>query len=232
MFPTTIGIPGRNLSLAAAVTAFTALAENGGLAPGGRCSPGDRDHAELVERVELDYRHVNPPGRSIGDWDTYDSELRTPDGDLVATLTGTGRILYQRSRDGHVMMYYRERLEFPDGTAQTAGWIDASEIIKGVAQRFPVVGTGGALSGTIGIRGFRPTPDNPHSRYESSLVLRSLPPGTTAPTSPEELDLLLTLLGALIGPQVNPEPESGRLEAPPVSTDLSSTTSAVRSHLA
>ncbi|MGW8668359.1 allene oxide cyclase barrel-like domain-containing protein [Streptomyces niveus] len=171
-------------------------------------------HEGLVEHVSLDYREVDPPGRGLGDWDTYESVIETAEGEHVATLHGTGRILYERSRDGHMMMYYREKLTFPDGTAETAGWLDGTAIIGGAWQRFPVIGTGGAQSGKLGIRSFRPTPEAPHARYDSNLLLTHTKHLDGAVDSPEALDRLLALLGSLICPAVNPETDSGRLEPP------------------
>ncbi|MEU4173866.1 hypothetical protein [Streptomyces sp. NPDC026589] len=207
---TTFHLPRNAADLAETARDFAALASDATAA-----DRADTDVLEeLVEHVTLDYRKVDPPGRSLGDWDTYESVITTSDDRPVATLQGTGRILYERSHDGHMMMYYREKLTFPDGTAETAGWLDGTAIMGGAWQRFPLVGTSGAQLGRLGIRSFRPTPEQPHALYQSNLLLTGSKHVESVTRTPEELDLLLALLGPFVCPAVNPATESGRLEPP------------------
>ncbi|MGW0604790.1 allene oxide cyclase barrel-like domain-containing protein [Streptomyces sp. NPDC002640] len=210
---TTFALPGHSSALAALAASFVDLARS---AASAEPAAGGQDFVlweDLTEHVDLDYRFANPPVHGPGDWDTYDSTFVTADGEHVGSLKGTGRILYERSADAHLMMYYREEITFPDGTAQTAGWVDGTAILGGAWQRFPIVGTGGRYEGMIGLRSFQPSREAPHSRYHSHLVLREVG-GGFRPSTAEELDSVLSLLGAFVGPAVNPPTASGRLEPP------------------
>ncbi|MGV9661149.1 allene oxide cyclase barrel-like domain-containing protein [Streptomyces koyangensis] len=206
-------LPAHSPALAALVPEFLDLAR---AAASGDPAAEERDLAvweNLTEHVSLDYRFANPPVHGPGDWDTYDSRFVDPAGVEIGTLQGTGRILYERSSDAHLMMYYREQLTFPDGTAQTAGWVDGTAILGGAWQRFPILGSGGRYGSMIGLRSFQPTPEAPHSLYRTHLVLREIPGGHGL-TDPEEIDAALSLLGAFVGPSVNPATGNGRLEPP------------------
>jgi hypothetical protein len=117
--------------------------------PGGDCF-AILNHTEVCD---LDYRAVVAGELNAGDTDTYTCELLdAEDENVIARNVGVSWKTHNRTSDGHLLSYYRERFTFDDGIVETAGWIDIDAIEGGAWQSLHAVGITGAYHGKVGVR--------------------------------------------------------------------------------
>jgi len=131
-----------------------------------------RDLTEKVVRYES--TNPDPTGRTptIDDFATVDLEIFASDGGLLGRTSGAGRMLYRQEPDGGFIAYFGERIELLDGNVVRAGGlVDDARLTEGEFATFPAAVVEGPLRGAIGYRQFRPTVQDSHTVYESSIVL-------------------------------------------------------------
>ncbi|KNB50308.1 hypothetical protein AC230_23785 [Streptomyces caatingaensis] len=124
----------------------------------------------LAEHADIRF-HVagTPAGPTVGDHNSHTDKLADASGTVLGTITGSGWKIYERPSDGHVLSYYREEIEFADGTIQTSGWMDSTAVWAGEWQTLHAVGTGGAYLGLIGVRQIRQ--EIPRELFRANIVL-------------------------------------------------------------
>ncbi|MET7425978.1 hypothetical protein [Dactylosporangium sp. NPDC005555] len=123
----------------------------------------------LTELVNLRYEGNSPDTPEVGDADSYDTVLLDGEGNKVGTLTGRGKVSYQRPGDGHVMIHYTEELVLPDGTVSIDGWIDGNDIQAGHWVTLAATGASGPYKGWTGVRMLRIK--EPHKVMDAAIFL-------------------------------------------------------------
>jgi hypothetical protein len=135
----------------------SAGASTGGASTGGASTGGTgackvlTGLTDLV--VKMDFRDAAPPGPSVGDVGVYETKLVDADGKVIAFANGTGRILYNRESDGHLIVYYDDEYKFEDGSRVRAiGVSDVNSIAAGGVATQAAHGTAGGYRDYYGTR--------------------------------------------------------------------------------
>jgi len=123
----------------------------------------------LAENADIQFHAASPIRPSVGDHNSHVDRLTDASGSAVGTITGGGWKVYERPYDGHVLSYYREEIEFPDGAVQTSGWMDSTAVWSGEWQTLHAVGTSGRYLGLIGVRQIRQ--EIPRELFRANIVL-------------------------------------------------------------
>ncbi|MDF3293937.1 allene oxide cyclase barrel-like domain-containing protein [Streptomyces silvisoli] len=149
------------------------LAALDGLAP--KTAPAARGgecfiQTHLAENADIRIHSAASSARpTVGDRNSHSDKITDASGRVVGTITGSGWKVYERAHDGHVLSYYREEIEFADGTVQTSGWMDSTAVWAGEWQSLHAVGTGGAYLGLIGVRQIRQ--EIPRELFRANIIL-------------------------------------------------------------
>ncbi|MFC9328321.1 hypothetical protein [Kitasatospora sp. NPDC057015] len=110
-----------------------------------------KDLPEFV--TSMDYHDPAPAGASVGDFGFYTDEVKDAAGNKVADVKGTGRILYQRESDGHLIIHYDDVVTFANGSKVSAiGTADVNALIGGAGVSQALIGTKGKYKGWFGTR--------------------------------------------------------------------------------
>ncbi|MFB6893127.1 hypothetical protein ACFCX4_27875 [Kitasatospora sp. NPDC056327] len=110
-----------------------------------------KDLPEFV--TSMDYHDQAPAGPSVGDFGFYTDEVKDASGAKVADVVGTGRILYQRETDGHLIIHYNDVVTFANGSKVSAiGTADVNALIGGAGVSQALIGTKGRYKGWYGTR--------------------------------------------------------------------------------
>ncbi|MFI7426439.1 hypothetical protein ACIBPB_05585 [Micromonospora sp. NPDC049836] len=123
----------------------------------------------LTEVVEKMVIHAGPDGPGPGTIAEYTDALLDAEGQRVGTITGRAVVLDMLP---HMWQLHRNVTEFPDGSMEAVGVVDATSIVQGLTATIPVTGLSGRYAGRTGFRTLVLTEgDDESPRYDVTIVL-------------------------------------------------------------
>lgn len=105
----------------------------------------------LTEQTVQVSNLTGTPGH-VGAGADYSDIVRDAAGAQVGTATGHVQIIAENPANGHLIASYKEQGEIEGGSFTSGGVIDRTAADEGQWVGYPAVGTGGDLSGRVGVR--------------------------------------------------------------------------------
>lgn len=105
----------------------------------------------LTEQTVKVSNLTGTPGH-VGAGADYSDVVRDAAGTQVGTATGHVQIIAQNPTNGHLIASYQEQGQIEGGSFTAGGVIDRTAADEGQWVGYPAIGTGGDLSGRVGVR--------------------------------------------------------------------------------
>lgn len=152
------------LAAAAAIATSAAVASPAAAHPNRGCVV----YTGITETVvELTIDNQGSPAYEVGDGAVFTDEWRNANGELLATLHGSTKVIRINPDNQHLIGFYQESVSLDRGTIRTAGVVDLTDSTNGIRQSVAAFGTGGAYTGKVGNRTYQLV--QPPRTYDSSL---------------------------------------------------------------